>query len=120
MIYETTIDATTLAQPNRYLHFTEANTNLLAAVKSDGGGVFSTAMRNFLPGFENTVQGATKVLGKSPGKHVTWHHVPGSNRLQLVYRYQHEQSRLKGVINDIYQGLFHPGGSGGYADGITR
>ncbi|QDT78567.1 hypothetical protein Mal35_20160 [Gimesia maris] len=55
VIYETTIDTATLAQPRRYLHFAEANTNLLAAVSADGGGVFSTAMRNFVPGLEDTV-----------------------------------------------------------------
>lgn len=83
VLYETTIDAATLATPSRYAHFAEANTNLLATIARDGGGTFTKMMRKAVPGFENTIQGATKVLGKSPGKYVTWHHVPGTNRLQL-------------------------------------
>lgn len=74
-----------------------SNTNLLADVDVDEN--FSEAMEAMVPGFRR-VQGKEKVLGLSPGANVTWHHVPGSARWQLVWRYQHEQT--KGLGGTLY------------------
>jgi hypothetical protein len=73
-------------------------------------------METLVPGFQNTIQGKNKVLGVSPSKFVTWHHVPGTNKLQLVWRYQHEQTKGVPFRNAQWQNLFHPGNRGGYAD----
>lgn len=73
-------------------------------------------MEVMAPGFRRIEGTKVPSLGISPGKEVTWHHVPESDTLQLVWRYQHEQG--KGPLwNQKWQELFHPNNRGGYFSG---
>ena len=103
-----------LAVPNRADHFKIANESLLQSADTDAD--FNKIMETMVPGFRR-VKGA-KILSKgiSPGKKVTWHDVPGTDTLQLVWRYQNEQSKGP-QWNALWQKLFHPGNKVGFADG---
>ncbi|WP_241089612.1 RHS repeat domain-containing protein, partial [Pseudomonas viridiflava] len=114
VLYETRIGPDVLAIPNRAEHFKVANGNLLSAADSDAD--FNKIMETMVPGFRKVKGTKIPTKGISPGKEVTWHHVPGTDTLQLVWRYQHEQSKGP-QWNALWQRLFHPGNKGGFADG---
>jgi hypothetical protein len=114
VIYETKIGSETLAIRNRGTHFKAGNENLLRDTNADAG--LNAKIEEMVPGFRRIEGTKVPTLGISPGQEVSWHHVPGTDKLQLVWRYQHEQG--KGPLrNSQWQELFHPGNHGGYADG---
>ncbi|MDD2893358.1 MAG: hypothetical protein PHF20_05455, partial [Halothiobacillaceae bacterium] len=114
VIYETNIGSETLAIRNRGSHFKVANENLLRDANADAG--LNEMMEVMVPGFRRVEGTKVPTLGISPSREVTWHHVPETDKLQLVWRYQHEQG--KGPLwNSQWQELFHPDNLGGYANG---
>jgi hypothetical protein len=71
-------------------------------------------METMVPGFRRVKGTKIPTKGISPGKEVTWHHITGTDTLQLVWRYQHEQSKGP-QWNALWQKMFHPGNKGGFA-----
>jgi RHS repeat-associated protein len=114
VLYETKIGPDVLAVPNRAEHFKVANESLLKSADTDAD--FNKIMETMVPGFRRVKGTKIPTKGISPGKEVTWHHVPGTDTLQLVWRYQHEQSKGP-QWNALWQKMFHPGNKGGFADG---
>ncbi|MGF6285211.1 RHS repeat-associated core domain-containing protein [Pseudomonas silensiensis] len=114
VLYEAKIGPDVLAVPNRAEHFKVANESLLKSANTDAD--FNKIMETMVPGFRRVKGTKIPTKGISPGKEVTWHHVPGTDTLQLVWRYQHEQSKGP-QWNALWQKLFHPGNKGGFADG---
>jgi hypothetical protein len=114
VLYETSIGDDILSVPRRDLHFKKANENLLKDVNADPE--LSAIMEVLVPGFRRIEGNRVPAKGISPSADVTWHHKPGSNKLQLVWRYQHEQSKGN-PWNALWQELFHPNNRGGFADG---
>lgn len=94
----------------RYLHFQEANVNLLTAMESDTG--FAEGMKELGIELERTPTGKTPI---KPPAGWTWHHDayrPGV--MQLVPTVQHNPALSSARI---FQGILHPGpgGAGGFA-----
>ncbi|WP_145257037.1 hypothetical protein [Pseudomonas sp. SJZ131] len=73
---------------------------------------FNKIMETMVPGFRRVKGTKIPTKGISPGKEVTWHHIPGTDTLQLVWRYQHEQSKDP-QWNAFWQKMFHPGNKKG-------
>ena len=69
---------------SRPAHFKVGNEALIRV--ADSSPQTRQALETLVPGFEQ-VRG-TKVPARSisPAEFVTWHHVPGTTRLQLVYQ----------------------------------
>ena len=113
VIFETQISKDILKLRNRGAHFKAANENLLDIANSNKE--FNNIIETFVPGFRRVEGKRVKAKGISPSTDTTWHHFPGSDKLQLVWRYQHEQGKGN-LWNSLWQKLFHPGNKGGFAD----
>ena len=118
VLYEAEISWATLAENSRPKHFKAANEALIEAV--EGSSELFNMINKAVPDFMNTIKPFETVKGVSAGKHVTWHHVPGTNKLELVWRYQHQQSKILPRNKAMWQEIFHPGNRGGFADGVQR
>jgi hypothetical protein len=114
VLYETNIGDDILSIPRRDVHFKKANENLLNDVNADPE--LDAIMETLVPGFRRVEGVKVPAKGISPSTEVTWHHKPGTDKLELVWRYQHEQSKGK-PWNALWQELFHPNNRGGFADG---
>jgi hypothetical protein len=91
---------------SRKQHFQMANENLLRSLDADPQ--FAAGMEALIPGLRQQLIGPRGTISRSAPEHWTWHYAREPGVMQLVPRIQHQApGRL--------QGLFHPGGNGGYS-----
>ncbi|MFS8101768.1 DUF6531 domain-containing protein [Lentzea alba] len=105
--YEMNLPTSAYPGKSREHHFKLANTDLVNAMDNDPA--FGKMMENLIPGLRNNLVGPRGgISDKSPASlGWTWHHHADAGRMQLVPKVQH---KAKGAL----QGLFHPGGVGGF------
>ena len=114
VIYEVEMTAQQAALRSRNAHFKIGNEALLNA--TDSSPQFRGIIESLVPGFEKVRGVKVAATGKSPAEFVTWHHVPGTNRLQLVWRFEHELGNPFAPVGSPWRNLFHPDGSGGFSN----
>lgn len=112
VLFEVELSEAQAALRSRPEHFRIGNAALSEAVTQDPA--LMASFDEMAPGFMSRIRGVQGgATSASPAEYLTWHHE--GDTLQLVWRYQHELGNPFAPVESPWRQLFHPNGSGGYA-----